>query len=139
MIVYLDTSALIPLLVDEPSTGAVERLWLGAWWAITSRITYAEARAGLARARRMARITAGELRIAVAGLESIIRNLYHVEVTEKLVTRAGDLAEQLELRGYNAVHLAAAESVNHPGLVMASGDRRLVSAAGTLGLGTALV
>ena len=84
-------------------------------------------------------ISSGELRSAVAGFESIDRHLYHVEVTENLVRHAGDLAEALALRGYDSVHLAAAVSLDVRNLVFVTGDRRLGSAAESLGLATALV
>ena len=139
MIAYFDTSALIPLLVDEPASDAAERLWYRASWVASVRISYAEARAGLARAHRMGRISSGDLRVAVAGLESIDRHLYQVEVTESLVRRAGDLAEASALRGYDAVHLAASASLDVRELVLVTGDRQLGSAAEALGLVTALI
>ena len=51
-----------------------------------------------------------------------------------LVTRASRLARHLPLRGYDAVHAAAAEAIADPDVVAASGDRRLLAAWLRLGL-----
>jgi hypothetical protein len=45
----------------------------------------------------------------------------------------------LALRGYDAVHLSSAEALADPDLVVASGDRALLRAAGERGLATAAV
>jgi len=50
-----------------------------------------------------------------------------VEVTEEIVAGAADLAEQEALRGYDAVHLAAAMLVE--ARVLTSADRALCDAA----------
>ena len=51
-----------------------------------------------------------------------------------LARRAGDLAEQHGLRGYDAVHLASAEAVADPDTVFVAADARLLDAAGALGV-----
>ena len=58
MIVYLDTSALVPLLVAEGSSPAGRRLWDEADVVVSSRPLYMEAAAALAQARRLDRMTA---------------------------------------------------------------------------------
>jgi len=57
MIVYLDTSALVKLFIDEPETTVVADALNDASAVFTHMITYAEARAALAKAVRMQRIT----------------------------------------------------------------------------------
>ena len=139
MIAYFDTSALIPLLIEEPASVLAARLWDEATRPVSVRLAYPEARAGLARAGRMGRISSAGLRTAVSGLEVLDSQLYHVEVTARLAARAGYLAEAVALRGYDSVHLAAAESVADSDLVVITGDIALGSAAGALGLATALL
>lgn len=137
MIVYFDTSAVIPVVIEEPTSRAASRLWDEADRVISSRLVYAETRAALALARRMERVDDAGLRNAVADFESLYRQLDLVEVTEKLVKSAGSLAEQFALRGYDAVHLASAELVNDPELVLAAGDQNLRQAAQALGIAVA--
>ena len=134
MIAYFDTSAIIPLLIDEPLSDLAYRLWRQASWAATARVSYVEARAGLARACRTGRISPEELREAVEGLEVLDRRFHHVEITPDLVTSAGDLAEEVALRAYDAIQLAAAVSLDFVDLVFVTADRQLAAAAQTVGL-----
>lgn len=129
MIAYFDTSAIIPLLTDEPLSDLAYRLWRRASWIAAARASYVEARAGLARACRMGRITPEELRDAVEGLELVERQFHHVEITPDLVTSAGDLAEEGALRAYDAIQLAAALSLDMDDAVVVTGDRHLAAAA----------
>lgn len=57
-----------------------------------------------------------------------------VEIDERLVEHAAELALDLELRSLDALHLAAALLLPSDGLVFATWDRRLHMAAGTSGL-----
>lgn len=136
MIVYFDTSAIVPVIVEEASSRAASRLWDEADRAVSSRLIYAEGRAALAMARRMDRLDDDQLRIAVRDFESLHEQLDIVEVTEKLVRDAGSFAELFALRGYDAVHLASAQIVHDPDMVLASVDQSLVKAAQALGIAT---
>jgi len=137
LIVYLDTSAVVPLLVDEPTSEAASGFWSKADRVVSSMLLYAEARAALAQAGRLGRLDPEQLRRSVDGLASVVGDMDLVEVTDPLVRRAGVLAEELGLRGFDAVHLASAELVADDELVLVAGDKRLVAAAGQLGLATA--
>ena len=95
MIAYFDTSAIIPLLIDEPLSEVASRVWRRASWVATARVTYVEARAGLARACRMGRISPGMLREAVEDIDTLCRKVHYVDVTADLVARAGNLAEDI--------------------------------------------
>lgn len=59
-----------------------------------------------------------------------------VEVDDVVVTRAGVLADELALRGYDAVHCASAEQLSDADLVVASGDQCLLRALTEIGLAT---
>lgn len=137
MICYFDTSAVIPLLVEEAGSDVAGRLWDTADHVVSSRLVYAEARAALAQAHRTDRIDSGGLRRVVDELEGLVGDLDLVEVAPVVVQRAGQLAELLALRGYDAVHLGSAESIADPDLVLVAGDRRLLRAAGELRLAVA--
>ena len=52
-----------------------------------------------------------------------------IELDDQLARRAGDLAEVHSLRGYDAVHVAAADRLRDPDLVLVAGDGALVQAA----------
>jgi uncharacterized protein len=137
VIAYFDTSALIPLLVDEPGSERASRLWDVADNVVAVRLIYAEARAALAQATRLGRLAAADLATAIDALEGLYANLDLLEVDERLVRRAGELAQHHALRGYDAVHLAAAERIRDDVTVMVAGDRDLCTAAETLGMAVA--
>lgn len=133
MITYVDTSALVKLLVaDEAGTAAVEQLWMSSAAVACCEIGYVEARAALGAAHRARRLTAADLRVARGALEDLWAQLDIVPVTTALVRQAADLAEAEGLRGYDALHLAAALLVQVD--TFASGDARLCEAAAGHGL-----
>lgn len=108
MILYLDTSALLKLYVDEEGSRQVQAEVLAAEDTLTSIVAYAEARAALARARRERVLTPSAHRVAVEHLDADWTAFAVVHVTEAVVRRAGSLAEQHRLRGFDAIHLASA-------------------------------
>ena len=60
-----------------------------------------------------------------------------LEIDDTLVRHTGDLAQRHELRGYDAIHLAAAERVASDTSILVAGDRDLCTAAGQLGMAVA--
>ncbi len=137
MIAYLDTSATVPLLIAEPWSDACRDLWDSADTVATSQIAYVEAAAALAMAQRLERITARQHAAALRLLDHLWAEVDVVKVDDDLVRRAGRLARDHGLRGYDAVHCAAAEQLNDPDLVFVSGDRMLLAAATAIGLSIA--
>lgn len=137
MIAYFDTSALIPLLIEEPGSARAGRVWDVADHVTSVRLIYTEARAALAQAARLGRLTPAQLPPTLEGLERIYIQLDLLEVDDLLVRRAGEIAQLHALRGYDALHLAAAERVRGETTIMVAGDRDLCAAAGALGLAVA--
>jgi len=72
------------------------------------------------------------LQAAKSELGNFLDDLNIVEVTEGLIDDAAQLAEVEALRGYDAVHLAAALFVS--ATVLTSADEALCEAAGRRGL-----
>lgn len=137
MIVYLDTSALVKLYVDEAGSDEVAGSVEDARLVATSRVAYPEARAAFARRRREGGMTSAGLRRAVLALERDLSSYVLVEVDAALAREAGDLAERRALRGAGAIHLASALMLSlHDPLVprFLAFDRRLLDAAAAEGL-----
>ena len=135
MIAYLDTSALVKLFVHEAGTEEALGIWDAATLRTTSILAYAECRAALAAAVRAHRLTAAGLRTARRLLNEHWDELAHIGVDERMVKAAGDLAESQALRGYDAIHLAAALAAGDGGtLVFVTWDRALTDAAARVGL-----
>ncbi len=105
---------------------------------VSVRLLYPEARAALARAQRLRRITPLQLAAAVVQLDVIMTEIDHVEVTEELARSGGELAQVHGLRGYDAVHLAAAMVVSDGDVVLVTGDGELASAALDNGMAVAV-
>jgi uncharacterized protein len=137
MIAYFDTSAVVPLLVAEPGSARAASLWDGTDRVVSVRLMYPETRAALAQAERLGRLTARQLRDAVTEFDSLFEEIDLVEVDDALARRAGELAEVRQLRGYDAVHLAAADRVRDPSVVVVAGDGALLDAATAEGMAVA--
>jgi uncharacterized protein len=137
VIAYFDTSAVVPLLIAEPGSARATSLWDGADRVVSVRLLYPETRAALAQAERLGRLTAPQLRGAVTEFDSLFEVIDLVEVDHPLAVRAGELAEARRLRGYDAIHLAAAERVRDPDVVVIAGDGALLDAAAAEGMAVA--
>ena len=136
MILYLDTSALVPLLIDEPTTRDFRSLWLGADIAVTTRLAYVEASSAIARARRSRRISDAALTAALQARDELWEECVALEIDDDLMRRSAEVAVEFGLRGYDAVHCAAAESISEADMVAASGDKALLAAWHELGITT---
>ena len=108
MILYLDTSALVKLVVEV--------------------IAYAECRSAIARGAKAGRIDAAA---AVRSLDQVWGAVQTLDVDLRLSTRAGELASRHLLRGMDALHLATAIEIAAPELpvAFATFDRALAHAA----------
>ncbi|MFI6167161.1 type II toxin-antitoxin system VapC family toxin [Nocardia sp. NPDC051052] len=136
MIGYLDTSAFVPLLFNEPSSQSCRRFWDDADDVVSTQLLYVETAAALAQAHRMSRLDDAEYAGCLRLLDQFWPQIEAVEVNDALVLRAAELADQLALRAYDAVHCATAEQLEDTDTVAASGDRRLLAAWKSLGVST---
>lgn len=139
MILYLDTSALVKLYVDEHGTEQVRSATVAAEACITHELSYVEARSAFARKRREGAWSETIYRHVLSALDEDWPALDRVAVTQSLVRRAADFTERFELRAYDAVQLAAAEAVKDQvgsasPVQFCCFDERLVTAAERLGL-----
>lgn len=132
MITYVDTSSLLKLVVEEEGSDHAGLIWDSADVVTSVALVVVEGRAALAAARRGGRLDALQHRRARQGFTALVDELSIVEVTEELVAEAADLAEAEGLRGYDAVHLAAAVTVG--AFVLTSADTALCLAAQRRGL-----
>jgi hypothetical protein len=136
LIAYFDTSAVVPLLIDEPSSTACRELWNAADRVLSSRISYVEASAALAAAARTGRISEAEHTAALTDLEQLFWDANVLELDERLGRLAAGLVNSQSLRGYDAVQCASAVIAASDELVAVSGDSRLLAAWSALGIAT---
>ena len=137
MTLYLDTSAIVKRYVSEPGSQEVVVLTTAAEAVATSLVTRTEVAAALARAVRVGTLDHDGGRRAQRRFSQEWPTLVRVPITEALVFRAETLAWDHGLRGYDAIHLAAAltwrDAVGRD-VVLATFDRQLWEAAPEAGL-----
>jgi uncharacterized protein len=132
VITYVDTSSLLKLVIDEDGSERAELVWDGADALASAALVVVEGRAALAAAQRGGRIDARQHRKASQEFTALVEELSIVENTEDLIAEAADLAEAEALRGYDAVHLAAAVAIE--ATLLTSADTALCEAAHRRGL-----
>ena len=108
MILYLDTSSLVKLYVEEEGSAMVSDLVDAGRAVGTSIIAYAEARAAFARRFREKAIIQADYKRLVNGFDRDWGRYFVVHVDQVLIRSAGRLAEKHALRGFDAIHLASA-------------------------------
>jgi len=107
VILYLDTSSLVKLYVDEDGSDTVRGEVAEAAVVTTSQIAYVEVRAALARRRRERALRPRAFLAAKHAFEADWAHLVAIDATADLCQEAGVLAERHALRGFDALHLAA--------------------------------
>jgi uncharacterized protein len=110
MILYLDASALVKEFVGERGTDEVIAVVARATMIGTALISRAEVAAALSKAVRMGVVEREEGFANLQAFRDEWFDLVRLDVTAELVARADECAWQFGLRGYDAVHLAAASS-----------------------------
>lgn len=123
--IYLDSSAILKLLFDEPESAGLER-WLSARTG-TPVVSSQLARVEVTRAcRRLNADALPEARALLAGLDL-------VPLTTDIVDQASNVGEPL-LRSLDAIHLASAVSLRADLTAFLAYDHRLAGAASAAGL-----
>ena len=108
MIVYLDTSSLVKLYVEEVDSERIRNFAHDAAAVSTSKIAYAEARAAFARKQKEEEFSLKVLRKIVEDFNRDWESYFVIEITDGLIRFAGDIAEKYLLRGFDSIHLASA-------------------------------
>jgi predicted nucleic acid-binding protein len=137
MTIYLDASALVKRYIAEAGTQEVKHLFASPAALGTSIITHAEVAAALGKAVRQSLLARDEAYVALQVFRLQWPSLIRLYVTESAASRAGTLAWEHGLRGFDAVHLTAAllwqESLRAQ-VTFATFDRHLWQAAQAAGL-----
>lgn len=132
MITYIDTSTLLKLVIEEAGSERAVTVWTAPDAVASVSLIMVEARAALGAARTAGRLTAAQRRVAVAELDELVASLHMVALNDAVVSMAAELVEVEHLRGYDAVHLAAALTIG--ATVFSSADTALCTAATRRGL-----
>jgi len=111
------------------------RIWFDADRRVSSSLTYVEVAAALALAERRGRLSSDDHDQALSIFAELWPQVDVVEISGELIAQAARLARIHALRGYDAVHCAAAAELDDADLVAVSGDAQLITAWAELGLG----
>ncbi len=132
---FWDTSALVPLCVNQQGTASVSQLVmryaLVVWWA-----TPVEARSAFLRLARMQKLSAAELIQAQSRFHYLRLGWREIQPTEGLRAQAESLLVRYQLRAADALQLSAActWAMNRPdGRAFVCGDKQLSEAARLMG------
>lgn len=128
MRIYLDTSALVKLVVAEVESQALIRF-------LRARADDSLFSAALARTE-LIRAVAPNGASAIADARDLLSRLDTVTLTRQLLDDAGMLLP-LRLRSLDAIHLAAAHRAGESLRAVITYDARMLSAAADLGISTA--
>lgn len=135
---YFDTSALVKLYVKEVGSLWLKNIYDTANEIITfTKIGIVEAAAALARRQRGNEITYNDQRLLyIKMLRDANRRFRVFAVSDDVIYEAAELTQRYPLRGYDAVHLAAALEINRqfvfnrlPSITFVSADEKLRQAA----------
>ncbi len=107
MTLYLDTSSLVKLYVQEAGSSDVRALVRTATIVATASIAYPEARAAFARLRRERMLRPTAFLSVKRAFDDDWPRYLTLDITAGIARAAGDLAERFGLRGFDSVHLAA--------------------------------
>ena len=136
MVVYLDTSSFVPMFIDEPTTPVCRALWEAADQVTSTRLLFVEASSALSRAVRDGRTSPATFNERMIQLELLWTQIRIIELDKELMERAAAMTSRFALRGFDAVHCAAGESVGDDSAFMASADKPLLRSWQELGLRT---
>ena len=137
MILYLDASSLVKRYVQERGSREVGDVIAGADVVGTALITRPEVAGALAKAVRMDALTWEEASACLQVFREEWPDLMRVQVTDLVVARADTLAWDHDLRGYDAVHLAAAsiwQDALGEQVTLSTFDHHLWAVAGQVGM-----
>ena len=137
MNLYLDTSALIKRYVNEAGSTDVREWIRSATDKAITLITRAEMSAAINRLLRMRHLSQEDYGDALEQFRADWVDYHRLPVTDPLVARADGLACEHNLRGYDAIHLAAAltwqELLGLP-VTVVTYDKELAEAARASGM-----
>jgi predicted nucleic acid-binding protein len=105
---FWDSSALVPLLVEEEVTGALRDLYLGEPGTITWWGTPVECASAIARLEREERLSPPAVKESLQLLDTLARHWHRIEPVDAVLETARRLLRVHPLRAADSLQLAAA-------------------------------
>ena len=120
---YLDSSAIVKLVVEEPESTALRRYLRRRRPLVSSALARAEVLRSLLQ----------EGDVGVARGRAVLGRIDLIRITDRILGAAGVLMP-LDLRSLDAIHLASAQLIGSDLGQVVTYDRRMLAAAQQLGL-----
>lgn len=129
-VVYLETSALLRIVFDEPEAKRAETVLLQAERVVASRLLRIEAERALLRARLDHRGLEKHSPSIERELRTVWARTAFVDISREICDLAGRIAPASKLRSLDAIHLATFQVLKRlePSAEMLTFDERLLSA-----------
>ena len=124
--IYLDTSALVKLIVQEPETGVLHQ-----WLADAEDRDHVTSALGRVELMRTA-LRSGDTTIMDNARRALGEDLDILAVTDDVIQRAETIAPE-SLRSLDAIHLASAAQLGDALTAVVAYDQRLIAACRELG------
>ncbi len=134
MIAYLDSSALVKIVLDEVDSEVARHVWESRVPVATSRIAHAELACAVAAAVRLGRHPSGVVEDEIIDGAFLRRRADFVEASEELVGSAAAIGARYALRGMDAIHVASVLGLRAFDPLLVSWDHRQRRAAGAEGV-----
>lgn len=136
MILYLDSSAVLRVILNQPGQLRGWGEWSVAW---SSSVLELETRRTLDRLRLGQRLSTEAIAPYLDLWLAMERQIQSIDLTPGILRRAGD-SFPVPVRALDAIHLATAMLVReqiHPGLIFAAHDAQQAAAARAAGFSVA--
>jgi uncharacterized protein len=121
---YIDSSALLKLVVEEAETAALETDLAGRESLLASRLAVLECRRAVRRVRH---------RRMLQAVDALFEAVYLLDITTPILEAAAAMEPPM-LRSLDAIHIATAVSIGDPDLEVITYDDRCAAAARANGL-----
>ncbi len=137
MTLFLDTSALVKLYLDEPGSPSIQERVAETTVAL-SHLAYGEIYATFARRLRESLLNEDEHNAVCTAFEEDWSAVLRIPLSAAVLALVPPLCRRHPLRGADALHLASAAMLNERDIdvTFASSDRRQLEAAGAEGIAT---
>jgi len=132
MILYLDTSALVKLYINESLSNVVHKAVAKADAVATHHLAFVESHSSFARLLREKAIGEEDYEMLKKKFQKEWGSYLKVGFGNNLLQKASEYIEAFALRAYDSVHLAAAHNIysqEQQDLVFACFDKKLNQAA----------
>lgn len=127
--VYFHPGALVYLCTATSGTDLAAELWDGADLVASSQISDLEVRTVLAGGLRLGKLEQEAFDAAAERWTAIRAGLWEIVLDPRVTDRAAELATEHALRPTDAIHLASAELLGDPALVVLGWGEQFVAAA----------